>query len=113
MTKSETVSRRIDVPAIGLFALAVGALTVGMAQVRQIPEVDKAGVLVIARYLAVSCGCSPRLPTFDVKNSFQRQPSRYMASSGHSEMARSYGETYIPMNQSRGLNPALSHVTSP
>jgi len=48
MTKSETVSRRIDVPAIGLFALAVGALTVGIAQIGQIPEVDKAGVLVMA-----------------------------------------------------------------
>lgn len=48
MTKSETASRRIDVLAIGLFGLAVGALTVGMAQVGQIPEMDKVGVLVIA-----------------------------------------------------------------
>lgn len=48
MTKSETASRRIDVLAIGLFGLAVGALTVGMAQVGQIPEVDRVGVLVIA-----------------------------------------------------------------
>ena len=48
MTKSETVSRQIDVLAIGLFGLAVGALTVGMAQVGQIPEVDRVGVLVIA-----------------------------------------------------------------
>ncbi|MCX5721161.1 MAG: acetate uptake transporter [Nitrospirae bacterium] len=48
MTKSETVSRRIDVLAIGLFGLAVGALTVGMAQIGQIPAVDKVGVLVIA-----------------------------------------------------------------
>jgi succinate-acetate transporter protein len=48
MTKSETVSRRIDVLAIGLFGLAVGALTVGMAQIGQIPEVDRVGVLVIA-----------------------------------------------------------------
>jgi uncharacterized protein len=48
MTKSETASRRIDVLAIGLFGLAVGALTVGMAQVEQIPEMDKVGVLVIA-----------------------------------------------------------------
>jgi len=48
MTKSETASRQIDVLAIGLFGLAVGALTVGMAQVGQIPEVDKAGVLVVA-----------------------------------------------------------------
>ena len=48
MTKSETVSRRIEVPAIGLFGLAVGASTVGMAQIGQIPEVDRVGVLVIA-----------------------------------------------------------------
>ena len=48
MTKSETASRRIDVLAIGLFGLAVGALTVGMAQIGQIPEVDRVGVLVIA-----------------------------------------------------------------
>lgn len=48
MTKSETVSRQIDVLAIGLFGLAVGALTVGMAQIGQIPAVDKMGVLVIA-----------------------------------------------------------------
>jgi|CXWL01.1.fsa_nt_gi succinate-acetate transporter protein len=48
MTKTETTSRRIDVLAIGLFGLAVGALTVGMAQVGQIPEVDRVGVLVIA-----------------------------------------------------------------
>ena len=48
MTKSETVSRQIDVLAIGLFGLAVGALTVGMAQIGQIPEVDRVGVLVIA-----------------------------------------------------------------
>jgi len=48
MTKSETASRRIDVLAIGLFGLAVGALTVGMAQVGHIPEIDKVGVLVIA-----------------------------------------------------------------
>ena len=48
MTKSETASRQIDVLAIGLFGLAVGALTVGMAQVGQIPAVDKVGVLVIA-----------------------------------------------------------------
>ena len=48
MTKSETASRQIDVLAIGLFGLAVGALTVGMAQVGHIPEMDKVGVLVIA-----------------------------------------------------------------
>lgn len=48
MTKKETVSRRIDVLAIGLFGLAVGALTVGMAQIGGIPEVDKVGVLVVA-----------------------------------------------------------------
>ena len=33
MTKQENPSRRSDVLAIGLFGLAVGALTVGMAQV--------------------------------------------------------------------------------
>ena len=48
MTKSETVSRRIEGLAIGLFGLAVGALTVGMAQIGQIPEVDRVGALVIA-----------------------------------------------------------------
>ncbi|HEU4684249.1 MAG TPA: acetate uptake transporter [Nitrospira sp.] len=48
MTKQENLSRRIDVLAIGLFGLAVGALTVGMAQVGKIPEVDKVGVLVVA-----------------------------------------------------------------
>lgn len=48
MTKQDNLSRRIDVLAIGLFGLAVGALTVGMAQVGQIPEMDKVGVLVIA-----------------------------------------------------------------
>ena len=48
MTKSETVSRRIEVLAIGLLGLAVGALTVGMAQIGQIQEVDRVGVLVIA-----------------------------------------------------------------
>lgn len=48
MTKTESISRQIDVLAIGLFGLAVGALTVGMAQVGQIPELDKVGVLVIA-----------------------------------------------------------------
>lgn len=48
MTRAETTSRRIDVLAIGLFGLAVGALTVGLAQIGRIPEVDKVGVLVIA-----------------------------------------------------------------
>lgn len=48
MTKSETASRQIDVLAIGLFGLAVGALTVGMAQVGGIPEMDRVGVVVIA-----------------------------------------------------------------
>ena|SRR3970040_1929166 len=47
MTKSETASRRIEVLAIGLFSLAVGALTVGMPQIGQIPEVDRVGVLVM------------------------------------------------------------------
>ena len=48
MTRAENVSRRIDVLAIGLFGLAVGALTVGAAQVGQIPAADKLGVLVVA-----------------------------------------------------------------
>ena len=48
MTNNESTSRQIDVLAIGLFGLAVGALTVGMAQVGQIPEADRVGVLVIA-----------------------------------------------------------------
>jgi len=48
MTKAENLSRRIDVLAIGLFGLAVGALTVGLAQVGPIPETDKVGVIVIA-----------------------------------------------------------------
>ena len=48
MTKSETASRQIDVLAIGLFGLAVWALTVGMAQVGRIPEMDRVGVVVIA-----------------------------------------------------------------
>src|SRR5574340_1362295 len=48
MNKTDCANRRIDVLAIGLFGLAVGALTVGLAQVGCIPEVDKIGVLVIA-----------------------------------------------------------------
>ncbi|MDE3218056.1 MAG: GPR1/FUN34/YaaH family transporter [Nitrospirota bacterium] len=48
MTKSETAGRQMDVLAIGLFGLAVGALTVGMTPVGQIPEVNKAGMLVVA-----------------------------------------------------------------
>ena len=48
MTKAESTSRRIDVLAIGLFGLAVRALTVGTAQVGGIPAIDKVGVLVIA-----------------------------------------------------------------
>ena len=48
MTKSETASRRIDVLVIGLFGLAVGALTVGMAQIGEIPELDRVGVQVVA-----------------------------------------------------------------
>lgn len=45
MNKKET--RQIDVLAIGLFGLAVGALTLGLAQIGWIPETDKIGVLVI------------------------------------------------------------------
>jgi succinate-acetate transporter protein len=48
VSKEESLNRRIDVLAIGLFGLAVGALTVGLAQVGRIPESDKIGVLVIA-----------------------------------------------------------------
>ena len=44
----ETHSRRIDVLAIGLFGLAVGALTLGVAQLGGIPEQDRVGTLVIA-----------------------------------------------------------------
>lgn len=47
MSGEENVNRRIDVLAIGLFGLAVGALTVGLAQVGRIPESDKVGVLVV------------------------------------------------------------------
>jgi len=48
MNKTDCANRRIDVLAIGLFGLAVGALTVGLAQIGRIPEADKFGVLVIA-----------------------------------------------------------------
>jgi uncharacterized protein len=48
MNKTDSSDCRIDVLAIGLFGLAVGALTVGLAQVGRIPELDKVGVLVIA-----------------------------------------------------------------
>ncbi len=41
-------TRRIDVLAIGLFGLAVGALTLGVAQLGGIPETNKVGTLVIA-----------------------------------------------------------------
>ncbi len=41
-------TRRIDVLAIGLFGLAVGALTLGVAQLGGIPESNKVGTLVIA-----------------------------------------------------------------
>ena len=40
--------RRIDVLAIGLFGLAVGALTLGVAQLGGIPQSNKVGTLVIA-----------------------------------------------------------------
>lgn len=48
MTKGDSANRRIDVLAIGLFGLAVGALTLGMAQLKLIGEEDKVGVFVIA-----------------------------------------------------------------
>ena len=41
-------SRRIDVLAIGLFGLAVGALTLGVAQLGWIPAKNTVGALVIA-----------------------------------------------------------------
>ncbi|MGH7257320.1 MAG: GPR1/FUN34/YaaH family transporter [Nitrospiraceae bacterium] len=44
----DPASRRIDVLAIGLFGLAVGALTLGAAQLGGIPESDEVGTLVIA-----------------------------------------------------------------
>lgn len=44
----ELHSRRIDVLAIGLFGLAVGALTLGVAQLGGIPDRDIIGTLVIA-----------------------------------------------------------------
>lgn len=44
---NEKETRQIDVLAIGLFGLAVGALTLGLAQIGWIPESDKIGVLVI------------------------------------------------------------------
>ncbi|MFO0705935.1 MAG: acetate uptake transporter [Nitrospira sp.] len=40
--------RRIDVLAIGLFGLAVGAVTLGVAQLGGIPDSNKVGTLVIA-----------------------------------------------------------------
>ncbi|MBI3603943.1 MAG: hypothetical protein HY205_05795 [Nitrospirae bacterium] len=48
MQKEDNCIRRIDVLAIGLFGLAVGALTLGMAQLKLIGEEDKVGVFVIA-----------------------------------------------------------------
>lgn len=44
----EDQSRRIDVLAIGLFGLAVGALTLGVAQLGWIPDRNRVGALVIA-----------------------------------------------------------------
>lgn len=44
----DTPKRRFDVLAIGLFGLAVGALTLGVAQLGGIPEQDRVGTLVIA-----------------------------------------------------------------
>ncbi|MBA5865583.1 MAG: hypothetical protein GDA67_02675 [Nitrospira sp. CR1.3] len=48
MNPSDYASRRIDVLAIGLFGLAVGALTLGVAQLGWIPVHNKVGALVIA-----------------------------------------------------------------
>lgn len=44
----EAHGRRSDVLAMGLFGLAVGALTLGLAQVGAIPDRDYIGALVIA-----------------------------------------------------------------
>ncbi len=44
----DSQSRRIDVLAIGLFGLAVGALTLGVAQLGWISSKNNAGALVIA-----------------------------------------------------------------
>lgn len=44
----EDQSRRIDVLAIGLFGLAVGALTLGVAQLGWIADRNRVGALVIA-----------------------------------------------------------------
>lgn len=48
MVGEDLAARRIDVLAIGLFGLAVGALTLGVAQLGGIPESDEVGTLVIA-----------------------------------------------------------------
>lgn len=48
MVGEDLTSRRIDVLAIGLFGLAVGALTLGVAQLGGIPESEEVGTLVIA-----------------------------------------------------------------
>lgn len=48
MNTVDNANRRIDVLAIGLFGLAVGALTVGLAQLGWLSEDDKIGILVIA-----------------------------------------------------------------
>ena len=48
MSEMESSRRRIDVLAIGLFGLAVGALTLGAAQIGIIPSSDRVGTLVIA-----------------------------------------------------------------
>ena len=82
MTKSETASRRIDVLAIGLFGLAVGALTVGMAQVGQIPEMDKVGVLVIALVFGGLVQVLAGVADIRYNESWEGQPSRCMASFG-------------------------------
>ncbi|MBX3234978.1 MAG: acetate uptake transporter [Nitrospiraceae bacterium] len=48
MTTEENQIRRIDVLAIGLFGLAVGALTLGIAQLGWISHKNTVGALVIA-----------------------------------------------------------------
>lgn len=44
---NETHPRRSDALAMGLFGLAVGAFTLGLAQLGEIPERDHIGILVI------------------------------------------------------------------
>ncbi len=84
MNKTDSMNCRIDVLAIGLFGLAVGALTVGLAQVGlAFAELDKVGVLVIrARVWRNRTGTRGRYQTFATTNNSAGRRSRCMASSG-------------------------------